>query len=106
MVAQAVIEKIALPLLAMLSRDELLPVPDGRFAFPGSRGNAIIACRRSGISTQQAAMPARSLVVEFHGGEQGIASYCAAELVLARRHAVDGDKELTSLGHPLRNRVR
>jgi hypothetical protein len=33
----------------------------------------------------QAAMPARSLVVEFHGGEQGIASFCAAELVLARR---------------------
>jgi hypothetical protein len=45
-------------------------------------------------------------MVEFHGGEQGIASVCAAELVLARRHAVDGDKELTSLGHPQRNRVR
>jgi hypothetical protein len=32
-------------------------------------------------------------MVEFHGGEHGIASFCAAELVLARRHAVDGDKD-------------
>jgi hypothetical protein len=54
----------------------------------------------------KAAMPDKSLVVEFHGGEHGIASVCAAQFIFARRHAVDGDKELTSLGHPLRNRVR
>ena len=105
MVAQAVIEKIALPLLAMLSRDELLSVPDGRLhsRFARKRNNRLqmIAHKHA-----QAAMSAQSLVVEFHGGEQGIASFCAAELVLARLHAVDGDKELTSLGHPLRNRVR
>jgi hypothetical protein len=91
MVAQAVIEKIALPLLAMLSRDELMP----------DHLQAIIAfLRQPGMQTTvrnwkkhaQAVMPARSLVVEFHGGEQGIASFCVAELVLARRHAVDGDK--------------
>jgi hypothetical protein len=105
MVAQAVIEKIALPLLAMLSRDELLPVPDGRLhsRFAQKRNNRLQMIRHKHA---QAAMPARSLVVEFHGGEQGIASFCATELVLARRHAVDGDKELTSLGHPLQNRVR
>jgi hypothetical protein len=105
MVAQAVIEKIALPLLAMLSRDELLSVPDGRLhsRFARKRNNRL---QTIGHKHAQAAMPARLLVVEFHSDEQGIASFCAAELVLARRHAVDGDKELTSLGHPLRNRVR
>ena len=99
------IDNIALPLPAMLSRDELLPVPDGRLhsRFARERNNGVQMIRHK---QTQAAMPARSLVVEFHGGEQGIASFCAAELVLARRHAVDGDKELTSLGHSLRNRVR
>ena len=99
MVAQAVIEKIALPLYAMLSRDELLPVPDGRLhsrLFPDGRLHSRFARKRNnrlqtiGHKHAQAAMPARSLVVEFHGREQGIASFCAAELVLARRHAVDG----------------
>jgi hypothetical protein len=51
-------------------------------------------------------MPDESLVIEFHGGDHGIASFCAAELVFAWWHAVDDDKEPTSLGHPLRNRVR
>jgi hypothetical protein len=54
----------------------------------------------------QAAMPDESLVVEFHGGEYGIASVCAAELVFARLHAVDGDKKPAALGHPLPNCVR
>ena len=104
MVAQAVIDNIALPLLAMLSRDELLPVPDGRLhsRFTRKRNDGVQMIRYK----RAPAMPARSLVVEFHGGQQGIASFCAAELVLARRHAVDGDKEPTSLGHPLRNCVR
>jgi hypothetical protein len=31
----------------------------------------------------KAAMPDKSLVVEFHGGEHNIASFCAAELVLS-----------------------
>jgi hypothetical protein len=51
-------------------------------------------------------MPDGSLVIKFHRGEHGVASFCSAELVLARRHAVDGDKEPTALGHPLWDCVR
>ena len=73
-IAQAMIEKIALPSDTMFSSDELFPD--------------------------------ESLVVEAHRGEHGIATICAAQLVLARRHAVDRDKEPTPLGHPLWNCVR
>ncbi len=104
-IAQAVIEKIALPMNGMISGNELLPVLDGRLhsRFARERNNGVQMIRHK---QTQAAMPDESLVVEFHGGEHGIASACAAELVFARRHAVDGDKEPTSLGHPLRNCVR
>src|SRR5438046_980801 len=51
-------------------------------------------------------MPAESLVTELHGSEHSIAGVCTAQLVFARWHAVDGDKEPTALGHPLRNCVR
>jgi hypothetical protein len=105
MVAQAGLEKIALPIHAMFSRDELLSIPDGRLhsRLARERNNGVQMTRHK---QTKAAMPHESLVVEFHGGEHGIASFCAAELVFARRQAVDGDKEPTSLGHPLRNRVR
>ena len=89
----------------MLSRDEFLPVFDGRLhsRFARERNNRVQMIRHKHA---QAAMPDGSLVVEFHGDEHGITSFCAAELVLARRHAVDGDKEPISLGHPVWNRVR
>jgi hypothetical protein len=45
-------------------------------------------------------------MVEFHGREHGIASAGPAQLVFARRHAVDRDEKPTAFGHPLRNRVR
>ena len=51
-------------------------------------------------------MPDKSLVVEFHGREDGIASVWAAELVFAPRRAVNRDKEPTAFGHPLWNCVR
>jgi len=81
MVAQAVLEKIALPIHAMFSRDELLPIPDGRLhsRFARERNNGVQMIRHK---QTKAAMPDESLVVEFHGGEHGIASLCAAELVL------------------------
>jgi len=41
-------------------------------------------------------MPDESLMIKFHRGQRGIASACAAQLVLARRHAVNGDKEPTA----------
>jgi hypothetical protein len=90
-----VIEKIALPIHAMFSSDELLSVLDGRLhsRLAGGRNNGVQMIRHK---QTKAAMPDESLVVEFHGGEHGIASFCAAELVFARWHAVDGDKEPTS----------
>ena len=51
-------------------------------------------------------MPEQSLMVEFHRREHGIASAGPAQLVLARRHAVDRDEKPTAFGHPLRNCVR
>jgi hypothetical protein len=60
-------------------------------------------------------MPDESLVIEFDGGEHGVANGRArhsmragrqTQLVFTRRHAVDGDKEPTALGHPLWNCVR
>jgi hypothetical protein len=105
MVAQAVIEKIALPIDAMLSGDKLLLVLDRccHSRFPRERDDSMQMIRHK---QAQAAMPDESLVIEFEGGEHGIASVCAAQLVFTRRHAVDGDKEPAALGHPLWNRVR
>jgi len=41
----------------------------------------------------QATLPDESVVRNFYGGEHGIASTCAAELVFARRRGVDSNKE-------------
>jgi hypothetical protein len=84
MIAQPVVEEIALPIDAMFSS-----------------GVQMIRHKQA-----QAAMPDESLVIEFHGGEHGVASVCAAQLVFARRHAVDRDKEPAAVGYPLRNCVR
>ena len=91
MVAQAVIEKIALPIHAMISSDELLPVLDDRLhsRFARERNNCVQMIRHK---QTQAAMPDDSLVIKFHGGEHAIASGCVAQLVFARRYAVVGDK--------------
>ena len=81
MVAQAVIEKIALPIHTVFSSDKLLLIPDGRLhaRFARKRNNRVQMIRHK---QTKAVMPDKSLVVEFHGGEHNIASFCAAELVL------------------------
>ena len=105
MVAEAVIEKIALPIHAMFSSDELFPVLDGVFhsPFPRERNDRMQMIRHK---QAQPAMPDESLMVEFHGRQHGIASVCATQLVFSRWHTVDGYKEPTALAHPLRNCVR
>src|SRR5262249_53238730 len=105
MVAQAVIEKIALPIHAVFSGDELFPVLDGccHSRFARERHDRVEMIRHK---QAQPAMPYESLVIKFHGLERSVASVCAAQLVFARRHAVDSDKEPTALGHPLRNCMR
>ncbi len=76
MIAQAVIEEIALPIHAMISGDKLLPVFDGRLhsRFARERNNRMQMIRHK---KAQAAMPDESLMVELHRGEHGIASVCA-----------------------------
>ncbi len=76
MVAQAVIEEIALPIHAMLSGDELFPVGNGRC---DSRFTRECNDRVQMIRHKQAqpAMPDEFLVVELHGGEHRIAGVCA-----------------------------
>jgi hypothetical protein len=104
-IAKAVIEKIALPIHAVLSGDELFPVLHRRFHSRVARkGND----RMQMIWHKQAqpAMPDESLVVEFHGGEHGIASVCTAQLVFGSKRTVDRDEKPTALGHPLWNCVR
>jgi len=105
MVAQAMIEEIALPIDTMFSSDELFPVLDGcchsRFTWECHDRVQMIRHKQA-----QAAMPNESLVIKFHGLEHGVASLYAAQLVFAWWHAIDGDKEPTALGDPLRNCVR
>src|SRR2546423_9644646 len=105
MIAQPVVEEIALPIHAMFSSDELLPILDARCQsrFTRERNNLVQMIRHK---QAQAAMPDESLVIKFHGGEHGVASVCAAQLVFARRHAVDRYKEPAAVGYPLRNCVR
>jgi len=100
-----VIEKIALPIHAMISGDEPLPILDGRFhsRFTRERNNRVQMIRHK---PAHSALPHESFMVEFHSAEHGVASVSAAELVFALRHAVDGDKEPTALNHPLWNSVR
>jgi hypothetical protein len=78
MVAQAVIEKIALPIHAMLSGDELLPVFERPFHswFAPERNDRMQVIRHK---QAQPAMPDESLVVEFHSGQHGVPSLSAAE---------------------------
>ena len=105
MIAQAVVEKIPLPIHAILSSDKLFPVLDGGLhsRFTREADNCMQMIRHKQAQT---AMPDESFVVEFHSGEHGVASVRAAQLIFTRRQAVDGDKEPTALGHPLRNGVR
>ena len=104
-IAQAVIEKIALPIHAMLSGDELFPVLHRRFhsRFTRERNDRMHMIWHK---QAQSAMPDESLVVEFHGGEHSIANVCAAQLVFASPHAVNRDEKPTVVGHPLWNCVR
>jgi hypothetical protein len=104
MISQTVIEKIALPIYAVISSDELLPVLDARFhsRVARERNNRVQMIGHKA----QAAMPDESFVVEFHSSKHGVTSVCAAQLVFAPRHAIDGDKEPTGLGYPLWNCVR
>ena len=114
MIAQAMIEKIALPVHAMFSSDELLPILDGRChsRFTRERNNRVDMIRHK---QAQAAMPDESLVIKPHRGKHGVANGRArhsvragrqTQLVFTRRRAVDGYKEPTALGDPLWNRVR
>ena len=103
MIPQAVIEKIALPLHAMLSGNELLPVLDGRLHSTWEGNDRMQMIRHQ---QTQAAVPDESLVIELHGGEHSVAGIGSAQLILAARDAVDGDEEPTAVGHPLWHCVR
>jgi hypothetical protein len=105
MVAQAVIEEIALPVHAMMSSDELLPVLDSRLhsRFTRERNNRMQMIRHE---QAQAAMPEQFFMVKFHRGKHRGASVLTAQLVFARQYAADGDKEPTAVIDPLWNGVR
>src|SRR5882724_8581843 len=114
MVTQAVIKKIALPIDAMFSGNEFLPVLDRccHSRFPRERDESMQMIRHK---QAQAAMPDESLVIKPHRSQHSLANGRArhsvraerqTQLVFTRRHTVDRDKEPTALGHPLWNCVR
>ncbi len=82
MISQPVVEEIALPIHAMFSGNEFLPVFDGcrHSRFARERDNRVEMIRHK---QAQAAMPDESLVIEFHGGEHGIANGRARHSVRA-----------------------
>jgi len=51
-------------------------------------------------------MPDELVMIVRHGGEHGVASVRAAELIVSLRHAFVGDEEPTAFGDPLGNGVR
>ena len=83
MIPQAVIEKIALPIHAMFSGNELLPVLDGRlhsrFTWEGNDRMQMIRHQQT-----QAAVPDESLVIELHGGEHSVAGIRSAQFDYCR----------------------
>src|SRR5215468_9518340 len=105
MITQPVIEKVALPMHGLFCSDELFPVLDSRLdsRVTRERENCMQVVRHE---QAQPAMPDESLVVEFHGSEDRIASGWTAQLVFSTRHTIDCDKEPTALGHPLWNSVK
>jgi hypothetical protein len=98
-------KKIALPIDTVFCSDKLLPVLERRLhsAFARKRNNRVQMIRQKQAHT---AMPKESLTIKFDRGQHSIASVCSAQLVLARQDAVNGDKEPTALGYPLRGCVR
>src|SRR5439155_13663540 len=105
MIAQTMVEEIALPIHAMFSSDILLPVfyHGLHSRLEWERENGVQMIRHEQAKT---AMPNQFFVVVFHRRERGIASACPAQLVFPRRHTINGDEEPTALGHPLWNCVR
>ena len=105
LIAQAMVEEVPLPFDSMFDRHKLLPVCNrgfySRLAREGNDGVQMV-----GHQQAQAAMPDQFVVIVFHCGKNGIAGVGAAELVLTRRHAFDGDEKPTAFSHPLRDGVR
>ena len=105
MVAQAMIEEVALPIHAVFSRHILLPVFNhglhSRLAREGEDGVQMI-----GREQAQPAMSREFLVIVFYRCQHGIAAASAAQLVFTPGHTIDGDEKPTALSHPLWNCVR
>src|SRR5947207_13062316 len=82
MVAQAMIEKIALPIDAMLSSNELFPVRDGSCHswFARECHDRVKMVRHKQAET---AVPDESLVIKSDSGEHSLADVCATQLVFA-----------------------
>ncbi len=95
MVAQAVIEKVALPIHAVFSGHVLFPVFDRRFHSRLARK------RQDGVQMirhQQAqmAMPDPLLMVVLHCCQHGAAGVCAAQLIFSDGHAFNGNGKPTA----------
>jgi hypothetical protein len=105
MVAQAMIEEVALPIHAVFSGYIFLPVFDhrghSRLARQGQDGVQVIRHKQT-----KAAMPEELLVIVFHRCQHAIADVGAAQLVFTPGHTIDGDEKPTTLGDQLRNCVR
>jgi len=90
MVAQTMIEEIALPIHAMFRGHKLLPVLNhrchSRLAWKGNDGVQMVRHEQA-----HTAMPHELLVIVLYRCQHSIAYLGAAQLVLTSRHTVNGD---------------
>jgi len=105
LIAQTMIKEVALPFDSVFDRDKFFPVCNHSFhsRLARERDDGV---QMVGHQQTKTAMPNEFVVVVFHRCENGVASVSVAELVLARRHAFDGDEKPTAFGDPLRDGVR
>ena len=92
MIPQSVIEKIALPIHAVFPGHKLFPISHcyghARLARKSKNGMQMVRHEQA-----QPAMPDEFLVIMLHGCKHRVAGAGLAQLILSRRHALDGDKK-------------
>ena len=104
MIAQAVVEEIALPRDTLCACQKFLPVRDDGFqtGFERKSDEGVQMIRHE---QQQPAIPDQALMIPGCCGKYGVTDVRAAKMVLVARLAIDGDEEKAAFRNPLRDLV-
>jgi hypothetical protein len=105
MIAEPMIVKVSLPMHAMLSCHELLPVPDRGFhpRLARERKNGMQMVRHQQTQT---AVPEERIMIVFHRREDRVTNTRPAQLIFSHWDTLDGDEEPTAGRHALWDFVR